>query len=103
MHTAEPWDVYEGNANGKGLIRIEAGHESRDAGQHVVAFPRGNRPSANADRVVACVNAMAGIADPAAFVVKVREAIECEDYEILDRILKEVNAMFAEPAKNGCD
>lgn len=47
-HTKGPWDYFVGNANGRGLIRIEASHLSDDGGHHIASMPRGKESEANA-------------------------------------------------------
>jgi hypothetical protein len=51
-HTKEPWDYVEG----KTLIHIES---IPDGHSHIASVPRNNE--ANARRIVACVNACAGL------------------------------------------
>lgn len=46
--TAGPWDYFVGNANGRGLIRVEAAISSDDAGEHICSFPRGPKGEAHA-------------------------------------------------------
>jgi hypothetical protein len=46
--TAGPWDYFVGNANGRGLIRVEAAVSSDDAGEHICSFPRGPKGEAHA-------------------------------------------------------
>lgn len=55
-HTATPWDYFVGNANGRGLVRIEAASESADAGSHIASMARGAVSEANAAHIVRCVN-----------------------------------------------
>jgi hypothetical protein len=46
--TAGPWDYFVGNANGRGLVRVEAAISSDDAGEHICSFPRGSKGEAHA-------------------------------------------------------
>lgn len=46
--TAGPWAVFVGNANGRGLVRVEADLTSDDAGEHICSFPRGSKGEAHA-------------------------------------------------------
>jgi hypothetical protein len=46
--TAGPWDYFVGNANGRGLVRVEAALTSDDAGEHICSFPRGSKGEAHA-------------------------------------------------------
>jgi len=48
-----PWTYFVGNANGRGLIRIEV----EDTGEHITSMPRGAADEANAAHIVRCVNA----------------------------------------------
>jgi len=66
-HTSEPWVVYNAGDEGDTYIGDKEGHVSPIAE---------NFAEADAFRVVTCVNAMAGIEDPAAFVKAVREIID---------------------------
>lgn len=43
-HTAGPWDYFVGNANGRGLIRIE----QKGTGVHIASMVRGPESEANA-------------------------------------------------------
>lgn len=38
-HTKGPWNYFVGNANGRGLIRIEVD----GTGEHIASMPRGNK------------------------------------------------------------
>lgn len=60
-HVRGPWDYFIGNANGRGLIRIEASHASPDAGEIVCTMVRGKRSEANAKLICDAVNAMLGV------------------------------------------
>jgi hypothetical protein len=54
QHSPLPWTYFVGNANGRGLIRIE----QEGTGVHVASMPRGAVSEANADYIVrACNNA----------------------------------------------
>jgi hypothetical protein len=44
------WDYFVGNANGRGLIRIE------EAGRHVASMPRGEQSEIDAKRLTTAVN-----------------------------------------------
>lgn len=48
VFTAGPWDYFVGNANGRGLVRVEAALTSEDAGEHICSFPRGPKGEAHA-------------------------------------------------------
>lgn len=66
LHITEPWTF----TPGKNL------YETRrilSAGGRVLASAIGKTSDKNFARIVACVNALAGIADPAAFMSAVRE------------------------------
>jgi hypothetical protein len=56
VNTPVPWDYFVGDANGRGLIRIEAGNASEDAGHHIASMPRGAVSEANAALIVKAVN-----------------------------------------------
>lgn len=47
---------FVGNANGRGLIRIEADHSSPDAGKHIASLPRGKDSEAMAAFMVDAMN-----------------------------------------------
>ncbi len=66
-HTPEPWDV-KGNQ-----IKCPMGHVAECF--RLDKYIEGNT-EANAERIVTCVNAMAGIDDPAAFVKQAKAAPE---------------------------
>lgn len=92
MHTPEPWKVGEvkGPAGLDGMLSVWAERNGKtraicdvrrgwfeytDKGQ-VIERDSDIEGKANADRIVACVNALAGIADPAVFVRAARELAE---------------------------
>lgn len=56
-HTGGEWDYFVGNANGRGLIRIE----QHGTGKIISTMVRGEISEANARRIVACVNALEGM------------------------------------------
>lgn len=69
-----PWKVHEGQWANKGRLFIEAernGGYKRWVAEIMAVCPGQERPTA--DRIVACVNALEGIADPAAAVALLRE------------------------------
>jgi hypothetical protein len=79
-HTPGPWDYFVGNANGRGLIRVETACQAPVAGVHITSLARGVQSEADA-RLIA--------ASPELFDVAkhVRDAIdEGEDID-LDRVL----------------
>lgn len=49
-------DYFVGNANGRGLIRIEACSESPEAGDHIASLTRTAKNEANAKHIVLCWN-----------------------------------------------
>lgn len=52
--TAGPWDYFVGNADGRGLIRIEvSGEAPKNCGQHIASMPRGAESEANARLIAA--------------------------------------------------
>ena len=53
-----PWDYFVGNANGRGLIRIEV----ENTGEHIASMPRGAKSEARAAHIVHCVNTHAALA-----------------------------------------
>lgn len=71
-HTPERLTYFVGNANGRGLIRIEVD----GTGEHVASMPRGFASEYRANRIATCVNACAGIPDPASTLASVRAALE---------------------------
>lgn len=69
MHTKEPWKI------------MQHPELVRDSEGKIIARADPN----NADRIVACVNALAGIDDPAAFMAAVRELrADYKRYGLLD-------------------
>lgn len=81
--TSEPWSCQNFAIYGYGTPRRTLAHTG---GQDI----RNNREcEANAARIVACVNALAGIEDPAEFVARAKAAFERGDqYEPLSRIAR---------------
>lgn len=56
-HTALPWNYFVGNANGRGLIRIEVdGSHPTEAGEHIASMPRGKKSERRAALIVRAVN-----------------------------------------------
>lgn len=73
-HTPEPWKAYVNPRNGAiGVYSITT--ENDVAGCNHLGLPA-NARKANANRIVACVNACAGIEDPASAISDAREALE---------------------------
>lgn len=60
-HTPGPWDFFVGNANGKGLIRIEGHCDSPEAGHHIASMPRGDVSEANAQLIAAAPDMLAAL------------------------------------------
>lgn len=52
-HTQGPWTCFVGNANGRGLIRIESSSESPIPGKHICSMPRGGISEQNAQLIAA--------------------------------------------------
>lgn len=52
-HTPGPWDYFVGNANGRGLIRVETAASAATAGVHVASLARGGNSEANARLIAA--------------------------------------------------
>lgn len=90
MHTAEPWEANKLNWRNEpepfdvyisgNIIEYEGedGDDTYGNSATGICIVKGNATSGaiaddNAARIVACVNALAGIADPAAFMAAVRE------------------------------
>jgi hypothetical protein len=69
-HTPGPWQT---DNMGLGLGHIRS---SDPNDQRMIAYAQASPTDANAARIVACVNALEGIEDPAAFVAAVRELVE---------------------------
>jgi hypothetical protein len=46
--TPGPWTCFIGNANGRGLTRIEAAADSPAAGRHIASLTRGRQQEADA-------------------------------------------------------
>ena len=55
-HTPGPLNYFVGNANGKGLIRIETDADAPVAGVHIASMPRGAQSEADAARLVLAWN-----------------------------------------------
>lgn len=55
-YTALPWTYFVGNANGRGLIRIEGDISSEEAGHHIASMARGAVSEANAAFIVRACN-----------------------------------------------
>ena len=68
-HTPEPWTVEERGPDGAHAIKSLAPVSTR----HITSLHRFGR--GNSDRIVACVNALAGIDDPEAFVAAAKRLI----------------------------
>lgn len=56
--TQGPITLFVGNAKGGGLIRIEAAHDSPEAGEHIASLTRGRKREADAAMLVAGWNAL---------------------------------------------
>lgn len=52
-HTLGPWTWFKGNANGKGLIRIESSCDARPSGIHISSLTRSPENEANAALIAA--------------------------------------------------
>lgn len=78
QHTPEPWKAWQPGFNGEQWAF--GPHGKCPIGKTL----GGDAPieAANADRIVACVNACAGLADPAADLAALREALR-DAYEFL--------------------
>lgn len=102
-HTPEPWycephrpgsgpgTVHDWTVLGNNRIVEDDDPEFSGACATVVAKVLGNItaggiPEANAARIVACVNAMAGIVDPEAFVAECRPLTDAEAERALDEV-----------------
>lgn len=51
--TPGPWDCFVGNANGRGLVRIETSGDAPAAGVHIASLPRGPQAEANGEYIYA--------------------------------------------------
>lgn len=58
-HTPGPWDYFVGNANGRGLIRIEG----EGTGEHIASMPRGAVSESNARLIAAAPDLLAALED----------------------------------------
>lgn len=56
-HAPGPWDYFVGNANGRGLIRIE----QSGTGQHIASMQRGAVSGANARLIAAAPDLLAAL------------------------------------------
>jgi hypothetical protein len=52
-HTSGPWDWFIGNANGRGLIRVETSIDAAVSGKHICSMPRGTESEDNARLIAA--------------------------------------------------
>lgn len=95
-HTPEPWGDHAINKPDHGVI-----HAMR--GAHIGTLKSSDsRSDSNAARIVACINACAGIEDPAAALSNVRQLlrswkrdIECpDDRDEIDNILRELGGQI---------
>lgn len=84
-HTPEPWiidrdsHVYSESERKPAPFTDSDGVEHPDYMSGLVALPYGagdGSKEGNARRIARCVNALKGISDPAAFIRKVRDAVE---------------------------
>lgn len=62
-YTPGPWDYFVGNANGRGLVRIETAHNAPVAGVHVASMTRGAESEANARLIAASPEAIQSVKD----------------------------------------
>ncbi len=88
-HTPEPWVYRPNEFDDWGFVRDEIGNLCAVARcTHITPeeVVSGKDPyKANGERIVACVNAFAGIEDPVAFVAKAKKAIQlCKKFAILN-------------------
>lgn len=60
-HTPGPWDYFVGNANGRGLIRVETAHDAPVAGVHIASAVRGAESEANARLIAAAPDMLAAL------------------------------------------
>lgn len=60
-HTPGPWTYFVGNADGRGLIRIEVDRSADGAGTHIASMQRGTQSEANAAFIVRACNAHDGL------------------------------------------
>jgi hypothetical protein len=98
--TSLPWTYFVGNANGRGLIRIEAQHDSPEAGTHIASMPRGAISEANAALLVEAVNALPNLLSALEERTKALQAIvdacdRCgkdDDRSLVDEFTEEMEA-----------
>jgi len=79
-HTALPWEYFKGNANGKGLIRIESGIDARPSGIHIASLTRTPENEANADFIITACNAHEDLVSVAQKALAVLEEVEAESF-----------------------
>jgi ribosomal protein S13 len=91
-HTPEPWEIREPELQ-MNMVFIHAAKQ----GFQITSFLNLERGRADAQRVVSCVNAMAGIPDPAAFMEVVRH-LELDAYkkvkEQRDKLLQAIKDLL---------
>lgn len=75
-HTPEPWEARRDPCHFHTLSSIYGHTHNRSVAE--IGGETFDEQADNTARIVACVNALAGVDDPAAFMAKVREIVELE-------------------------
>lgn len=83
---AGPYDYFVGNANGRGLIRIECGNESADAGEHIASMPRGEKSERMARLLTNAASSYFKHCGP--------RAIECAEADLLGEAIKALRGCY---------
>lgn len=74
-HTPEPWIMHADSVRFPFVVQNAASQCLLETGQNGYIDPATHK--ANAERIVSCVNACSGMADPAAEIKALREALTC--------------------------
>jgi methyl-accepting chemotaxis protein len=74
-HTPTPWKVDTGSARDEYMYVLGASNETI---AELYVIDRGIQMKANAERIVACVNVMAGIEDPEQWVLNAKRLMEAQ-------------------------
>ncbi|HXE09583.1 MAG TPA: hypothetical protein VN612_16895 [Acidobacteriaceae bacterium] len=81
-HTPGPWTYFVGNANGRGLIRIETAHDAKPvAGVHIASMARGGVSKANARLIAAAPLLLQELRGASTQMERAAECIEAGRYD----------------------
>ncbi len=104
-HTPGPWTYFVGNANGRGLVRVETARDAPHAGLFVCSMHRGAEAEANARLIAAAPDMLdterrlaAEVGGLRAFEHEIRAAIGNTNWSLLMQRLAEADAAIAKAA-----